>query len=353
MKKTIVLAGGGTAGHVKPMLALADYLPKTQFEVRFIGTEEGLESDLVPGGGYSLTVIPKVTWARRPALSWLSFPSKIAYAINLCEEAFLAWQPQVLVGFGGYVSLPAYFAARRLRIPIVIHEQNSVPGWANKTASKWASRVCVTFDNTQLSQSQILTGLPLGDSVVSQLAQFRYRVHQSPAILVVGGSLGALSLNLAFARAAAELPQDLKIFHLTGRGKIDQVKNLVPQPIWGQQYIAQEFTHNLVDFYTQANLVVARAGAGMVNELSALGLPSIFVPFPYGNGEQKYNAQAAVNSQGALMVEDKQFTPDYIQRRLFNLARDEAALLRMSQAIAGTAILNGTENLAREVLSVI
>jgi undecaprenyldiphospho-muramoylpentapeptide beta-N-acetylglucosaminyltransferase len=335
------------------MLALADYLPKEEFDLRFIGTAEGLEADLVPEAGYSLTAIPKATWARRPAWSWFSFPSKIAQAIEVCLESFRVWQPQVLVGFGGYVSLPAYFAARRLRIPIVVHEQNSVPGWANKTASKWASRVCVTFANTKLSENQILTGLPLSESLVRQLAQFHYRVHSSAAILVVGGSQGALSLNSAFAQAAAQLPVDLKILHLTGRTKIDPVKALVPAPLWGKQYIAQEFTNHLVDFYTQANLVVARAGAGMVNELSALGLPTVFVPFPFGNGEQKYNAQAAVNSGGAVMVEDKHFTSAYVQRRLFNLARDGKTLRRMSQAIAGTAILNGTENLAREVLSVI
>ncbi|MBS5103003.1 MAG: glycosyltransferase, partial [Rothia mucilaginosa] len=240
----VVMAGGGTAGHVNPLLATAAQLRESGAEVVVLGTSAGLESDLVPAAGFPLVEIPRVPLPRRPSLAFFTLPSRFSDAVKRCSRALEG--ADVLVGFGGYVSTPAYIAAKRAGVPIVIHEQNARPGLANKVGARNAAVVALTFPSTPLSARSgktVVTGLPLraaiadlasrredaqGAAQARREAAERLGVNPDvPTLLVTGGSLGALHVNESMTGAADALPEGAQVVHLTGRGKDEPVRAAV------------------------------------------------------------------------------------------------------------------------------
>ncbi|MCL2594090.1 MAG: glycosyltransferase, partial [Promicromonosporaceae bacterium] len=243
-----VLAGGGTAGHVNPLLAVADELRARNPEARILalGTTAGLEAELVPARGYELRAIPRVPLPRRPSLDLLRLPGRMKAAIAAAEAAIVEIDAQVVIGFGGYVSTPAYLAARRRGIPVVIHEQNARPGLANRLGARWAAAVGLTFPDTRLhprgGKAEVV-GLPLRQEITA-LADARADTGSVasneareagaaalgldpglPTLLVTGGSSGALSVNEAVVGAAeALLDAGIQVLHLTGVGKDEAVR---------------------------------------------------------------------------------------------------------------------------------
>ena len=205
----MLLAGGGTAGHVSPLLALADCLRRRDPEVRVtaLGTAAGLEARLVPERGYPLLEVPKVPFPRRPSGDLLRLPGNLRRAVRAAEDAIDSTGAEVVVGFGGYVSTPAYLAARRRGTPVVVHEQNARPGLANRLGARFAAGVGVTFPGTPLPHATV-TGMPLRREIATldraahrAEARARFGLTDAPTVLVTGGSLGAQRLNDAFAGA--------------------------------------------------------------------------------------------------------------------------------------------------------
>ena len=360
----VLLAGGGTAGHVAPLLATADCLRRRDPATRVLvlGTAAGLESRLVPERGYELAEVPRVPLPRKPSVDMLRLPGRLRSAVAAARRAIEAVEAEVVVGFGGYVATPAYLAARRAGVPVVVHEQNSLPGIANRLGARWARHVAVTFPGTALPRA-VHTGMPLRTEITA-LAAAPDRVAlrraaraslgldaDAPTLLVTGGSLGAQRLNDVFGACAADLlAAGVQVLHASGRGKhvpfpagFDAARHVT-------RYEVREYLDDMGTAYAAADLVVGRSGAGTVSELTALGLPAVYVPLPIGNGEQRRNAEAVVAAGGGVLVADADLDAGFVRSRVLPLIGDRAALAAAAGAAAGFGVHDGDERLADLVL---
>jgi UDP-N-acetylglucosamine--N-acetylmuramyl-(pentapeptide) pyrophosphoryl-undecaprenol N-acetylglucosamine transferase len=350
----ILLAGGGTAGHTSPLLATADALKRLDptASVTCLGTARGLETTVVPAAGYPLELIPPVPLPRAINLDLARVPARLRRAVVDTLAVLDRVQPDVLVGYGGYVSLPAYLAARRRKLPIVVHEQNALPGLANKVGARLTSNVAVSFPDTPLPHAHFV-GLPLR-RMISQLdrAALRFEARRFfgldpalPTLLVTGGSQGAAHLNASVAGAARALATaGVQVLHVVGpKGVAEPAISDVP-------YVVVPFVDRMDLAYAAADLVLCRAGASSVSEAAAVGLPAIFVPLPIGNGEQRLNARPVVEVGGALLVENADLTTDWIAHWVPELANDADRLSAMGSAASALISRDADEVLARMVL---
>jgi UDP-N-acetylglucosamine--N-acetylmuramyl-(pentapeptide) pyrophosphoryl-undecaprenol N-acetylglucosamine transferase len=349
----VLLAGGGSAGHVSPLLALADRLvaddPSTGILV--LGTATGIESRLVPARGYQLHEIPRVPLPRRISADAARLPSGLSAAVRSARAAVAEISADVVVGFGGYVSAPAYLAARRSRVPSVVHEQNSRPGFANRLGARLTPWVAVSFPGTRLPHA-VRTGLPLRQEI-SGLDRAAARPAAcagfglDPArrtVLVFGGSLGAQRLNEVMPLLAPDLAdRGVQVLHVTGTGKsVDLPTRSAAAPA----YVVREYVDRMEHAYAAADFVVGRAGANTVSEITALGLPAAYVPLPIGNGEQRLNVLPVVEAGGGLLVDNAGFTLEWLRSHLLGLLDDAAALERMGRAASSFGRLDADRELA-------
>ena len=349
----ILLAGGGTAGHVNPLLATAaairELRPDTEIVV--LGTVEGLEARLVPEAGLELVTIDKVPFPRRPNAAAARFPGRLARTVSTVRRLMRARRIDAVVGFGGYVCPPAYLAAASLRIPLIVHEANRRPGMANRLGARRAALVATAFADTPLPRAERI-GMPMRAAVARldraarrEEARRRFGLDPDrPTLLVTGGSLGAARLNAAIAETASEVVDSgAQILHITGRGKTEGLPEL-------PGYVVREYVTAMEDAYAAADLAVLRSGSGTVNEIAAIGLPSVLVPLPIGNGEQALNGEGLVTAGGAIMIDDADFTAVAVRERVAPLLHDAAALRSMSSAAAAFGIPDAAERLAARIL---
>ncbi|QDO88309.1 undecaprenyldiphospho-muramoylpentapeptide beta-N-acetylglucosaminyltransferase [Ornithinimicrobium ciconiae] len=353
---SVVLAGGGSAGHVNPLLATADVLRALVPDVRItvLGTEEGLEARLVPERGYDLRFLPKVPFPRRPNAAALKFPGSMRAAITTATDVLREVGADVVVGFGGYVATPAYLAARRTKTPLVIHEGNARPGLANRLGARFTEHVATTFASTPLRGAEVI-GLPMRAEITDldrgalrgeALEHFGLRGDRT-TLLVFGGSLGAQRLNDSFPAAAPDLrAAGVQVLHLTGAGKPVHV-----EPDEQCPYVARDYTDRMDLAYAVAELAVGRAGAGTVCELTAVGVPAIYVPLPIGNGEQRLNAQDVVAAGGGILVDDGDVTPQWVRESVLPLLADRDRLALMADEAAVMGNRDAAEVLATMVLA--
>jgi UDP-N-acetylglucosamine--N-acetylmuramyl-(pentapeptide) pyrophosphoryl-undecaprenol N-acetylglucosamine transferase len=350
----VLLAGGGTAGHTSPLLATADALRRLDptVEVTCLGTPRGLENRVVPEAGYPLELIPPVPLPRRPNADLLRVPGRLSGAVRETLAVLDRVRPDVVVGYGGYVSVPAYLAARRRRLPLVVHEQNALPGLANKVGARLAGRVAVSFPDTPLRNAEYV-GLPIR-RMISHLDRAATRDEaraffgldpERPTLLVTGGSQGARRLNQAVSGAARALADaGVQVLHVVGpNGEAAPERNGVP-------YVVLSFVDRMDLAYAAADLVVCRGGASSVTEAAAVGLPAVFVPLPIGNGEQDHNARPVVDAGGGLLVADGALTSEWVAATVPALATDAERLARMGAAAAALIPRDADEKLGRIVL---
>ena len=354
----VLLAGGGTAGHTSPLLATADALRRLDpsVEITCLGTPRGLENRVVPEAGYPLELIAPVPLPRRPNADFFKVPARLRGAVKETLAILDRVRPDVVVGYGGYVSMPVYLAARRRRLPLVVHEQNALPGLANKVGARLADRVAVSFPDTPLPHAEYV-GLPIR-RMISQLDRPALRAEarvffgldaDRPTLLVTGGSQGARRLNGAVAGAARALGEaGIQVLHVVGP-KGEAVVDRGPEPAV-VPYVVLPFVDRMDLAYAAADLVVCRAGASSVTEAAASGLPSVFVPLPIGNGEQVRNARPVVDAGGALLVADADLTPEWVAAHVPALVTDPERLAAMGAAAAGLVPRDADERLARIVL---
>lgn len=381
----IVLAGGGTAGHVNPLLSVAFALQRMEPNVAIsvIGTHAGLEKDLVPQAGFELDAIEKVPFPRRLNAAALRFPWRWLSACKAVRTILRQRQADIVVGFGGYASAPVYIQAHRLGIPVVIHEQNAKAGMANKLGARHASLIGCVYEGTGLVDNNKRpaqrVGLPLRPAIarlVDRLQEDPQTVRRQaaamlgldptrPIILVTGGSLGALSLNRAVSGACKELLAHAQIIHLTGRGKSQEVRETLQQcgcenqindvsaehAHQGDYHIA-EYLERMDLAFACADLVICRSGAGTVAEITAVGLPAIYVPLPIGNGEQRLNAQPVVDQGGAMLVDDVQCTSAWLVEHALPLLLDSTRLKYMRQQAWNYGIRDASQVMARHILQI-
>ncbi|WP_425553823.1 UDP-N-acetylglucosamine--N-acetylmuramyl-(pentapeptide) pyrophosphoryl-undecaprenol N-acetylglucosamine transferase [Isoptericola hypogeus] len=349
------------------MLAVADELRARVPEARVLalGTTTGLEAELVPARGYRLWPVPRVPLPRRPSVDLLRLPGRLTSAVRAAEAAIDEIGAQAVVGFGGYVSTPAYLAARRRGVPVVIHEQNARAGLANKLGARWAARVGATFAGTSLPGAQVV-GLPLRAEIAGLVAEreqdaaaARVRAADAlgldaalPTLVVTGGSSGAASVNAALAGSVeALLRAGIQVLHLTGKGKDAPVRTAVETATVAGSYEAaryqvREYLPEMHLALAVADLVVARSGAGTVCELAALGVPAVYVPLPIGNGEQRLNAAPLVDAGGGLLVDDADLTPAWVAQHVPALLADRSRLDAMADAARAAGVRDGAARVA-------
>ncbi len=352
---SVVVAGGGTAGHIEPALALADAVRRMvpDATVTALGTARGLETTVVPARGYPLELVPAVPLPRKPTMDLMRLPGRVHGAVSQTRAILDRVRADVVVGFGGYVALPAYLAARG-RVPIVVHEANARAGLANKVGARFAARVAVAMKGTGLPNAEVI-GIPLRHSITTldrAALRAKARAHfgldpDAVTLLVTGGSQGALSINTALAGAAAELgAAGVGVLHAYGR------KNSIDLPAGtdGPPYVAVPYLERMDLALAAADLVVSRCGAMTVAETSAVGLPAVFVPLPHGNGEQALNAAPMVEAGGAVLVPDAELTPRRVLDEVLPLAAAPERLAAMSAAARGLGHADADTRLALIVL---
>jgi UDP-N-acetylglucosamine--N-acetylmuramyl-(pentapeptide) pyrophosphoryl-undecaprenol N-acetylglucosamine transferase len=359
---SIVLAGGGSAGHTSPLIATALELRRLRPAARLtaVGTERGLETRVIPAAGLPLELIPPVPVPRRPNLDLALLGPRLWRAIAAAVAVLRRVEADAVLGFGGYVSAPVYLAARRLGVPIVLHEQNALPGLANRLAARLTRHVYTSFPDTPLPHATYI-GLPLRravtdlDRAVARRAgrqQFQL-LPDLPVLLVSGGSQGALSINSAVLGAReALLVAGIQVLHVLGPKNFNEQTLAMSDPGTGARYSPVAYVDRMEEAYAAADLMLGRSGASTVLETAAVGLPAIFVPYPHGNGEQARNARAVVDAGGGIMLPDDGCTADWVAEHVPALIGDHSRLAGMSATMRGVAKLDAARVLAEHVLEV-
>lgn len=344
-----LLAGGGTAGHVNPLLAIADRIRDRDpnDEVLVLGTAEGLESRLVPARGYELITVPRLPFPRRPTPDALRFPRRYRDAVDGVIATIRERGVDVVVGVGGYAAAPAYSAAHRSGVPLAIHEANARPGIANRLGARYTRFVGVAFPGTPLPHAEVV-GMPLRVEI-ERLDRFAARreglarfglAADRPVLLVTGGSSGAKRINETVAAAVpAIIGAGWQVLHITGEYRDALVDPGLPG------YTIVKYCDRMELALAVAELAVARAGTSTVAELAALGIPAVFVPYPVGNGEQRLNARGAVDAGAALVVRDADFTPAWVASTLVALLRRRADIAAMAARMAPLGVIDATDRM--------
>ena len=361
---SVVLAGGGTAGHVEPAMAVADALVELDPATRItaLGTARGLETRLVPERGYHLELITPVPLPRKANGDLARLPLRVRRAVRETRAILDRVEADVIVGFGGYVALPAYLAARggarrRHPVPVVIHEANASAGLANRVGARAAHRVLSAVPDSGLRDAEVV-GVPVRSAITSldrAAMRAEARAHfglgdDARVLLVFGGSQGAASINRAVAAAAKPLAAaGISVLHAHGpKNRLD-----LPQPAADDPpYIAVPYLTRMDLAYAAADLAICRSGAMTVAEISAVGLPAVYVPLPIGNGEQRLNALPVVNAGGGLIVADHDLTPEYVADTVTELLTDSEGLAAMTAAAALVGHRDAAQRVAQVALDV-
>ncbi|MDO5618451.1 undecaprenyldiphospho-muramoylpentapeptide beta-N-acetylglucosaminyltransferase [Kocuria sp.] len=355
---SVVIAGGGTAGHVSPLLAIARALQDADpsADITAVGTTTGMETRLVPAAGLPLETIDRVPLPRKPSMDLLKLPLRLRGAVKQAGQIIDRHAADVVVGVGGYVSTPMYLAAKRRGIPVVIHEANARPGLANRVGARFAAVVATAFPDTPIAGARTV-GMPMRPEIAgldraARQAEARQALGLDPAlptVILTGGSSGAQSMNQTMSQVVQEIgPAGIQVLHVTGHGK--QLMDARGELVTAQGYHQVEYVDGMEQVYAAADLLVARSGAATVSEVAAVGLPAIFVPLPIGNGEQALNARSLVNAGAAHVVKDAEFTPEYVRDTVFPLATDTQALAQMAQAARGAGVRDAAATMAQLIL---
>lgn len=358
----VVLAGGGTAGHTSPLIATAAAIRAAEPSAGLVavGTARGLETKVIPAAGLPLELIPPVPLPRKPSVDLLLLPGRLARSVQAARKVLIETGAEVLVGFGGYVALPAYLAAKRLKLPIVVHEQNSVPGLANKVGAKFASEVYTAYPNSGLPNGEFI-GLPLRPEITQldraagrEAACRTFELNPKlPVLLVSGGSQGARSINEAVREAfPALLSEGVQVLHVLGQKNFTAEHTAMLDAETGAAYRPVPYVDAMEQAYAAADLMLGRSGAGTVVETAVVGLPTVLVPLPHGNGEQARNAESLVHAGGARLLADSACTGRWLTLEIPRMIKDADRLEEMGAA--GRALMpgNAAEVLAHRVLTV-
>lgn len=359
--KTAWVVGGGTAGHIEPALAVGEALRRLrpEIDVRAVGTPRGMESRIVPERGFTLELVDPVPLPRKVNTDLFKLPYHLVKSIAGTRKLLRRTKPSVIVGFGGYACVPVYLAMMltRRRPPIVVHEANASAGLANKLGVRVADAVMAAVPGSGLAGAEVV-GNPVRDAITGldraglrAAARSFFGLREAgPVVLVFGGSQGAASLNRAFEGAADDLRRaGVGVIHATGEGKEFPLSEVADDPSAG--YAQVSYIKRMDFAYAAADLVVCRSGAMTVAEVSATGLPAVFVPLPIGNGEQALNAKSLVDSGAALQIADADFDSDFLRDTVIPLATDPEALATMTDAAMSSDSRSAADKVAHVALT--
>jgi len=333
MTTRILIMAGGTGGHVFPALAVADELRDQHIDVAWIGTNKGIETKLVPAAGFPLNFIKVQGLRGNGVAGWLMAPFKLVKAVMEALRVIKQYKPDVVLGLGGFASGPGGVAAKLMGKPLIIHEQNAIPGLTNRLLAIVATRVLEGFPNSfKTSQHALWVGNPVRESIEmlpepqQRLVEHKGAVH----ILVLGGSLGAKSLNSLLPQAFSSIKQTIEIKHQCGVKHSENCKKNYKNADVDAEVLA--FIDDMAEVYSWADLVICRAGALTIAEISAAGIGSLLVPYPYAvDDHQTRNASALVEAGAASLLQEKDITVELLEQEVSRLVTDKAVLMTMAR----------------------
>ncbi|PLR80989.1 undecaprenyldiphospho-muramoylpentapeptide beta-N-acetylglucosaminyltransferase [Bacillus sp. V33-4] len=339
----IAVSGGGTGGHIYPALALIREIEKRNEQAKFlyIGTEQGLESKIVPKENIPFKSIHITGFQRKISLENIKTLIRFWKGVRDSKRILKQFKPDVVIGTGGYVCGPVVYAAAKLKIPALIHEQNSVPGLTNKFLSRYVDKVAVCFEDAKAffpEEKVILTGNPRASEVLGQDG-IKGRLSTGlkinvPAVLIFGGSRGARPLNEAVLKSLAELGEkNYQVLYVTGEAHYEEVKKEVELVGSPENVIIKPFIHNMPEVLSGIDLTVARAGATTLAELTSLGIPSILIPSPYvTNNHQEKNARSLSEHGAAELLLEKDLSGAKLVKLIDAILLDKQKLTNMKSA---------------------
>ncbi|MTI81407.1 MAG: undecaprenyldiphospho-muramoylpentapeptide beta-N-acetylglucosaminyltransferase [Firmicutes bacterium] len=343
-----IITGGGTGGHIYPALAIAKGIIERypNAEILYVGTDRGLESDIVPKAGYSFRSIKVAGFQRKLTLKNIKVLWQANQGLWQAFNIVRSYKPDVVVGTGGYVCGPVVMAAALQKIPTLIHEQNALPGVTNRILSKVSNKVAVTFEDSIkhfADKARVkLTGLPLRPEIFSCDREKAFTElgldSQKPVLLVFGGSRGARSINMSMVKVVQELQKqdEIQVLHATGKfgyeEYLDALRSEGISLVNTGNINTVPYLYNMQDALTAASLVVCRAGAATLAELTALGLPSVLIPYPHAaENHQEYNARALSDRGAAVMIRDSELTGELLLEQIKQLISSSQRLEEMAK----------------------
>jgi UDP-N-acetylglucosamine--N-acetylmuramyl-(pentapeptide) pyrophosphoryl-undecaprenol N-acetylglucosamine transferase len=331
----LLLAGGGTGGHLFPAVALAQGLLRRnqQASVQFVGTERGLEARLLPKLGLPLATVDMAGFVGSGLIGKFQTIPRLLRSIGQAKKILRSFRPDLVIGVGGYASVPVLLAAKSYRVPFLIHEQNALPGLSNRLLARWAERVCLSFAGSEKhfsSNRTLLTGNPLRQGMETMAAQ----LPRNGILLIFGGSRGARAINQIIVEILPLLKKrlvDLRILHQTGEDDLEMVRQgyrdagLDPEQ-------AVPFIDDMASAYAAAELVICRAGATTIAELTVCGRPAIMIPYPFAAADhQTANARALDSAGAASLLPQGQMTAEHLAELVVDLFNDRPRLEQMAE----------------------
>ncbi|MBR6092580.1 MAG: undecaprenyldiphospho-muramoylpentapeptide beta-N-acetylglucosaminyltransferase [Bacteroidales bacterium] len=357
----LIVSGGGTGGHIFPAIAIADAFKRRHpdAEILFVGAKGKMEMERVPQAGYPIEGLWISGFKRELSLDNLSFPFKLISSLCKAKKILKKFKPDMVVGVGGFASGPIMRKATRLNIPVVIQEQNSFPGVTNKIVAPKAAKICVAYENMEKwfpKDKIVLTGNPLRNNVVStdgkhdEGARFFGLDPQKPIILLVGGSQGAMGINKGIsAKLAMFKDVDYQMIWQTGKHYVEQAQKEVDELRLGERVKPVVFIDRMDLAYASADVVISRAGAMSISELSLVGKAVVFVPLPTAaEDHQTKNAMSLVQKDAAMIVKNDE-TPEKLIPTVFELLNDKEKINKMQENIAKFARPNAAEDIVNEL----
>lgn len=371
--KKILIATGGTGGHINPALAVAGYIRENypEAQILFVGTAVKMEAQLVPAAGYDFKTIDIQGFSRE--LNFSGIKQNVGTVIKLLKSSSQAkkiikeFAPDVVLGFGGYVGGPVLRTACKLGIPTAIHEQNAFPGVTNKALAKIVDRVMLTAPEAEKYMTPknpcVVTGLPVRGELISadrEISRAELGLDDRPVILSMGGSLGARVINEAVTHLIEKRygRKDCYFLHATGKagvGMFDVIRNEKKINLEENKHIMlREYINDMHRCMAAADLVICRAGASSLSEIQAMGKPSILVPYPYAaENHQYYNAMELVKNDAAILIEEKDFTGERLISEIDALLSDRTRLTAIGENAKKMAIYDATERIVKCICEIV
>lgn len=360
-KVRVIISGGGTGGHIFPAIAIANALKKLQadIEILFVGALGKMEMEKVPAAGYKIIGLNIAGINRSNMLKNLAFPFKLIGSLLQSLRIIKEFKPNVVVGVGGFASGPVMYAAGTKGIPTVIQEQNSYAGITNKILGKQAKKICVAYDNMDKffpANNITRTGNPVRQDILdlnNKREQGMKTFNLEPTkqtLLVIGGSLGARSINLAVKASLEKFKEaDVQVVWQTGKLFIEEAQKAVAEANAANVFVS-DFIYTMDEAYAVADVVISRAGASSISELCIVGKPAILIPFPFAaEDHQTKNAMALVENDAAILVADSE-AKDKACTEALRLLKNKAEQEKLSTNIKKLALPNADEDIAKEIL---
>ncbi|MDR1666303.1 MAG: undecaprenyldiphospho-muramoylpentapeptide beta-N-acetylglucosaminyltransferase [Bacteroidales bacterium] len=351
-----IISGGGTGGHIFPALAIAKALSEKNPKIRilFVGAENRMEMTKVPEAGYKIFGLPVKGFNRRHLFRNVNVLYRLLKSLFIARAIVKRFHPDVVIGVGGYASAPVLFAACLSRIPTVIQEQNSYAGITNRILSKMADRICVAYDGMEKyfpARKMVVTGNPVREAFLESIAQdqalffFNFATGK-PVILILGGSLGARTVNRSVLSCLDTLPPDIRLIWQTGKDYFERAKQAVADRNLQASVKVYQFIDRMELAFAAAHLVISRAGAGTISELCIIGKPCILVPSPnVAEDHQTKNAMMLVSKNAAIMIPDRE-AEEKLMPVAIRTVQDQETLEPLSENIRKLARFNAAQVIA-------